>query len=162
VLAGVELAARAGIEDRLVTNQERLQSICKTLSDDMVPPLERLRRAAPLVTVADAHRFVADRSLRIETLLGATRLGVKVLLEGGVVEAPELRSRMEAYVKATRTNEHLEQLEALRLLKDAVGDRASPAGGEYVQSVKTLVDLAWGYVFMHYFWLKQKAGSRDG
>jgi hypothetical protein len=81
VLVGAELAHEAGLQEKLVTNEERFRGLCELLANEEVAACDRLARAEVLVDTIEQYRFVSERGLRLETLIGATRLATKTLLE---------------------------------------------------------------------------------
>ena len=49
LLMGADMAEQVGLEEKLVTNQERFEKICRTLDDEKVPPCDRLACVGALV-----------------------------------------------------------------------------------------------------------------
>jgi hypothetical protein len=153
LLTGTELAENAGLEDKLITNQERFQKICMVLSDESTEARERLERIMPIVAAIRQYRYVPETGLQIDAMLGATRSAAKRLLEQNEVASDELREQLERFSTAERTNNHFQELDALRGLNDIFQNRAT-LEMDCSQSVRDLVDVVWNYVFMHYFWIK--------
>jgi hypothetical protein len=156
LLVGAELADRAGLAETLVTNQERFQKICKLLADQETPTSERLERIAPLVSAMQQYRFVPENNLQMETMIGAVRLAAKAFLEQNETISQELQEHLERLITAKRTADHLQELDALQALDSILHNQyvlAETIGG---QAVRDLVEVVWGYVFTHYFWLKKR------
>jgi hypothetical protein len=156
LLVGAELAENAGLEETLVTNQERFQKICKVLADKATPTDERLERIAPIVSAMQQYQFVPGSDLKLETMIGAARLAARALLDHDETVSQELQERLERFTMAKRTDDHLQELDALQALNNSLHNEsvwAETIGG---QAVHDLVEVVWGYVFMHYFWLKER------
>jgi hypothetical protein len=154
LLTGIELAENAGLEDKLITNQERFQKICMVLSDESIGARERLERTVPIVAAIRQYRYVPETGLQIEAMLGATRSAAKTLLEENEVASDELREQLRRFSTAERTNAHFWELDALRGLHDIFQNK-STVEMECSEPVRDLVDVVWNYVFMHYFWIKE-------
>jgi len=162
LLVGADLAEQAGLEEKLVTNQERFVQICKILSDETIGACERLKHVAPTVAAVERYRFVSESGIRLDAMIGSIRLAAKALLacESGL--AQELKERLECFVASKRTNDHLNELEALCALDHSLPDEPSTPGMSHIQTVRELVKVVWGYVFMHYYWLKERQPAEHG
>jgi len=155
LLTGAELAENADLEDKLITNQERFQKICIILSDESIRERERLERIIPIVAAIRQYRYVSETGLQIEAMLGATRSAVKRLLEQNEVASDGIREQLECFSTAQRTNDHFLELDALRTLHDILQNKSVVQTG-CTEPVRDLVDIVWDYVFMHYFWVKDR------
>jgi len=156
LLVGAELAESAGLEEKLVTNQERFQRICRVLEDKTVPARERLEHIGPIVAAIKQYRFVSESALQLETMIGATRLAAKTLLERDAVISPEVKEHLERLIASTGDSDHYQELDALRALESIHIDAAGPTETACFESVRALVEVVWSYVGMHYFWLKEQ------
>ncbi len=159
LLTGTELAENAGLEDKLITNQERFQKICRVLSDESIEARERFERVVPIVAAIKQYRYVPDSSLQIEAMLGAARSAAKRLLEQNEVASDELREQLERFSTAVRTNDHFLELDALRGLQDIFQNKPTMEMA-CSRPVRDLVDVVWNYVFMHYFWIKDRISDK--
>ena len=74
------MGERAGLRDKLVTNQERFQLICKTLDDESLPVPDRFAAIDEAVSLTSEFRFVRETGLLIDTMTGAVQLAAKKLL----------------------------------------------------------------------------------
>lgn len=159
LLVGAELAEEAGLQEQLATNEERLRRICKLLADEQVGACDRLGQAEPIVDTVKQYRWVSEDNLKLETLIGAARLAAKTLLacEPGITQ--DLRKGLEKLCAAKRSEDYFEQLEALRELKELFPGELPPTETDHVRVARKLVEAVWGYVYMHYFWLKERSPS---
>ena len=119
LLMGTEMAEQAGLQEKLVTNHERFQEICKVLANETVAPCERLAQIDAVVGAVERYQFVPESGLKLETMIGATQLAAKAILACDSCSSPEAKEALEALVAAKRGADHLDELEAIRGL-DAV------------------------------------------
>jgi hypothetical protein len=160
LLAGYELAENVGMEDKLVTNEERFQSICKVLADETIDHSERLSRIIPVVTAIEEYRFVSESGLLLTTMIVAVKLTCKNLLEENKSLPQDMKARLEQVVKARRTDDHFEEIDALHNLDGVFPDTVTATEENSANTVRRLVKVVWGYVFMHYFWLKEQKSKQ--
>ena len=157
LLFGTYLATQAGLEERLVTNQERFKQVCKLLADETASSAEHLERARPLVDAIRRYRFVPESNLRIDTMLNAVRLAAKALINANDLVPDPLKKTIEQIANAPRSPDQFEVMAGLESLQ---GHRALPqlhAGTPgYLGVVIQLADVVWYGTFSHYFWLKQQ------
>jgi hypothetical protein len=157
LLTGADLAKKAVLEDKLITNQERFEFICKILSNPSSNTVEKLSQVIPQVMMLDRFRFVSETGLRIETMLGATRLLASTLLESDLSLNVELRGYLGRFASAKITADHYDELDALRSVHELVGtlNKTSQAS-EDRWATFSLIDVVWHYTFMHYFWIREQ------
>lgn len=157
ILTGADLAERAGLEDKLITNQERFERICEILSAPSPNAAEKLAQVVSLVRALDRFRFVSETGLRIESMLGAARLSASALLASDLSLDVELRERLGRLASSRRTADHYDELDAVRGVHELVGSLdKTPQASEGRWATFGLVDVVWGYTFMHYFWLREQ------
>lgn len=160
LLAGYELAEKVGMEDKLVTNEERFQSICKVLADETIDHSERLSRIIPVVTAIEQYRFVSESGLLLTTMIVAVKLTCKNLLEENKSLPQDMKARLEQVVKARRMDDHFEEIDALHNLDGVFPDTVTATEENSANTVRRFVKVVWGYVFMHYFWLKEQKSKQ--
>ena len=160
ILSGAELSEITGLEDKLITNQERFQEICKVLSDITIGARERLECIESIVTNIQKYRYVPESDLNFETMIGATRLATKALLEHNEGITQDLKNKLEQLINANKTNDHFQEFEALQEINRIFDDRSSQTGAICGNVFRDLVKTVWNYVFMHYFWLKKKLSEK--
>jgi len=156
LLFGAGLAERAGLQEKLVTNQERFTQICLVLDDRSIVPIERLQRVVQLAGALERFKFVWESSLKVETRLGCARLAAETLLECNESLDPSFRSELERLAKGERTD-HYEALDAVRALHDISAlSRPSMDGNGPIAVTLRLMDVIWGYSFWNYFAEKER------
>ncbi len=148
------LASREGLQDMLVTNQERFESICEILDDETLPIVERFAAVEPPLSLISEFRYVGETTLSIDTMIGAAKRAAASLLQGGVQLEPVLRQRIENLATVKRSADWYEELTAVRALADlttSTTENRTPA-----DITLRLVEVIWHYTFMHYFWLEEQ------
>jgi hypothetical protein len=113
LLFGDYLGTRTELRDRLVTNQERFQFICKTLDDESLPVPERFAAIEQAVAQTNELGGVREIGLLIGTMLGAVQRAAKNLLACGEFLEPVFRQRVEALAVAPRSHDSYEALAAV-------------------------------------------------
>lgn len=156
LLEGLRAAEEAGIEEKLVTNQERFEKLCRLLDDSKAKREQQLELAKPLISAILRYHFVPESNWLLATALGACRR-IAMLVAADDVR-PDLRGRLEAFARETGAD--FDALEQLRLLADNLTDEDLQT--HYISDDMPRVTLAlrlmrdvWNDVFMHYYWLKE-------
>jgi Apea-like HEPN len=159
LLEGLRVAEEAGIEEKLVTNQERFEKLCRLLDGSAAVPSEQLESAKPLISAILRYRFVPESNLLLATALGACRRVAGLVATEEL--RPALRSRLQAFATAKTPDDHFGELQQLGLLADELTDEDLQSN--YISDDLPRVTLAlrlmrdvWHDVFMHYFWLKEQ------
>ncbi len=155
LLYGAHLAESVELQEKLETNQERLERICKALADESRSPVERFAAIEETVAVAGEYKFVPETGLRIETVIGAAQLAAKSLLLSAESLDPNLKEKMEELATAKQSRDWYEALGAVQAAHDVkVG---VPEGPQSPQAItQRLIEIVWWYTFRHYFWLMQE------
>jgi hypothetical protein len=151
LLAGSELAESVGIQAKLVTNQERFETVCRRLDDKSVVAPKRLGQALNLAREIEAHRFVGESGLRIDTILGAARRAACVSLNCDHAFAPELKVALEDLCSSDQTGDHAAGLHALRIAANQMPKTAAAEDADWDTALRLLVNTAWSYLMMHAF-----------
>jgi hypothetical protein len=155
LLQGAILAERAGLADKLITNQERYKTVCETLSDNTKDPAATLREIGPTLCVIETFRFVTETNSSLKTMLDATRLAAKNLLAAETVEPP-LGEHLERLATTPYAPDGFDALDALLAVNEASkhaprGEHDSPRN-----ICLHLCDIVWKETFRHYYWTKQE------
>ncbi len=161
LLVGSEQAEKAGLEDKLVTNQERFEKICRLLDDNKVSPCERLARIDALVDAVERYRFLSESSLKLETMISAAQLAAKAFLACESSPLPKATQSLEALVAAKRRADHFNELDAISELNAILRANVGFSETQYGILVGKLVAAVWNYVFNHYFWLKERSSTKS-
>jgi len=160
LLFGAGLAEKGGLQEKLVTNQERFDEISRELSDESVTPADRLRGIASRVRTAERYRFVWESSFNIEKILNSVRLASKVLLACDQGLEAGVKERFDRIISAGRSDQY-EVLDAMRELDGIIAQPETPIEPDAPRTIAfRLVRLAWGCTFENYFWLKKEHGTK--
>jgi hypothetical protein len=160
VLFGEHLGAHARLRDKLVTNRERFELICKTFDDEKVAPADRFAAIKETVALISEFRFVRELNLPIAPMIGAVQRAAKNLLVCTASLDPVFKERLTKVVDANPTRDYYEVLDALQALNDL--KTPEPADPHSPQAITgRLAAVVWDYTFMHYFWLKEQQHKRS-
>jgi hypothetical protein len=156
VSGGALVAGDVGLEPLLMTNRQRVERICRTLSSDR-PADERLRAVAKDASDISEQHFVPEPGLATDQLLGMVRRLTSCYLEILPTDQ-DLVARLKA-VAGTPAHDTFTALDHVRVLGDWLHSHASQ---ELVlddprQVVASLVDSVWNYTFPVYFHLERQA-----
>lgn len=153
LLLGAHLGARAGLRDKLVTNQERFELICKTLGDESLKIVDRFAAIEETIALANEFRSVRETGPLIETMVGAVQCAARYLLICSDSLEPVFKQRIENLAGAKRSRDWYEALSAIQALNDL---KAHPADSRSPEAITVrLAEVVWDRTFMHYFWLKE-------
>lgn len=155
LLTGAELAEKSGLEEKFITNEERFQEICRILDNSGIGICERLESIFPIVEAINQYRYIPESNLKLETMIGATRLAAKTLLKKNEEISNELQDHLSKLINTKRTIDHFKELDVLRILESDFQKKTLYSDNIYTQSVKKLIESVWQYTFMHYFWIKK-------
>jgi hypothetical protein len=160
VLFGANLSKEAGIVEKFITNEERLQFIRKTLENETLSVKDRFNAIAETVTLIDNFRFVGETGPMIKTLTGAVQSAARKLLLCGDALHPALKEQTEGLANASQSDsyEALEALKNLKYLKIAVP--SDPQSPEAI--TRRLADVVWHYTHMLYYWLTAQRNNEVG
>lgn len=156
LLTGAELSEKSGLEEEFITNEERFLEIRRILTNNDIDISERLKSILPIVTALDQYKYISESSLKLETMIGVTRVAAKALLESNAEISNELTDHLSQLTKTERTPDHFKELDALRKLESAFKEKTLKTDNVCIESVQKLIQTVWHYVFMHYFWLKER------
>lgn len=161
LLFGDHLAKHAGLQDIFVTNQERFQSICKTLGDESLPIAARFAEIDITVALISEFRYVPETELHIATMIGAVQRAAKGLLLCSDDLEPVFKQLIENLAAAKPSADSLEELAALHALTEL--KMAAQENNSSPQAITMrLAEVVSNYTLMYYFWLKEqrtKAGQ---
>jgi hypothetical protein len=161
VLFGASLSTEAGIAEKFITNEERLQFICRTLDDETLPVADRFKAIAQTVILIDNFRFVGETGPLIKTLVAAVQRAARKLLLCGDTIDPAVKERIDALANAAQSHDSYDALEALKNLNDL--KTAWPADPRSPEAImRRLADVAWHYTFMPYYWLTEQRNNKSG
>jgi hypothetical protein len=154
LLFGMTLAEKSGLEEKFIPNQERFEKICTMLGNETLAAIDKLHGIEESTWALDRHLFVPESFPDPLLMLGSARLAARALLSCDPHLDPILTQHLEALITAVRSDDHYEQLDALRQLHD-IRAQADISNNRARAIVFQLVHVIWTYTFRIYFWTKQ-------
>lgn len=155
ILTGAQIAEELKLASLLVTNQQRLERICKVLSKGDGTPTDRILASSKDVRDIETYRFVTEKGLKVALLIAASKLMIQLYLKSVPNESPELINQMTKFT-AVDSEDHYAALSLLKEIQDGIqsGGKAQPSSPIDLRSiVASLIDSIWHYIFSYYFHL---------
>jgi len=151
LLVGVDLAQRANLKERFISNGERFTEICKALNQTTVTPANSLKMVTPLVQAIKRYRFVASAAIPRSTMIGAVKLAANTLINSGSPLEDSIREALLAVTTAEKHQDDRAALEAINNLDRAFKNTRRSDHVPEEQTVRDLVEAAWGEMFSYYY-----------
>jgi hypothetical protein len=157
IITGAQIAKRLNLASLLVTNQQRLESICQILNKPGGTPLDRILASSRDVQDINTYQFVQEKGLKYEQLIGTAKLMVQQYLDSAPNESPELIEQMNKFSAVDSAN-HYEALSLLKEIQEGLERAPSSPMPKMPNNpritVVSLIDTVWHYTFIYYFQLK--------
>jgi hypothetical protein len=153
LLAGIDLADRADLQEKFVSNNERYQRICELLKTESVPPTERLLAVEPFLRALKRYQFVPTGEVSRGALISAVRHAASALNAGEHPLEPNLAEPLTKVQAITRKEDELQQLTAIKELAEAFEAAEQADLTPEARVVRELVEFAWMGLFQIYYWL---------
>ena len=161
VLVGIDLADRADLQEKLVTNNERYQKVARLLEDEAGTPASRLLNIEPIVRALKRYLFVPGAEIPTPTLISAVRNAAITLSKCGQEFAQELGEALRRVAEAKRENDESVALAAIELLETAFKNVELTGLTPEQRIVHDLVEIAWMNLFERYHWYTQRDQPDD-
>jgi hypothetical protein len=158
VQTGAQLAKKLNLSSLLVTNRERFERICSTLCEKDKSPAERILSTKQDVMDIENYRFVPEKDLRIEQMIGVSKLMVGQYISTNPIQDPEFTKQMQALI-TIKTSNHYEALSFINTIQEGMKARGKPESSlqaELQSIVGSILDSIWGYAFYYYYLLKNE------
>jgi Apea-like HEPN len=155
LLVGLDLAERADLQEKFVTNNERYQKICELLQAETATPSEKLLSLVPTMRSLERYRFVAS-SVDTGPLLTAARLASAMLVACNQTLREPVAKALSACAANKREDGELRRLDAIEVLDQALGNLEASTLTPEVRVVREIVHLVWMSLFQIYYWLKER------
>ncbi len=162
ILTGQELAERAGLKEKFVTNAERFEQVCRVANNKDLPEEDRLSQLEDLVEAIDRYKFSPENELELAPMIDAAQAISRTALASTEMFSSELRALLETAITAPRSG-LLKQLEAIGAVADALPGDPLPGEARHTKLLRRLMGAVWHYTFRHYYWLRQASlEAHDG
>jgi hypothetical protein len=159
VLVGVDLAIRADLQERFVTNNERYQKICDILQAERGTPSERLLALEPTLRAIQRYRFVTS-AVSTGPAITAVRKSATTLAACGQSLSQELAEPIAACAESNRQQGELKELEVIEHLYGAFEKLDLSALSPEARIVRDVVHVIWLSLFQRYYWMKEQMKRR--
>lgn len=161
LMFGSHLAQRSELHDKLTTNQERLELICKTLNDKSLDPSDRFTAIDDIVATVNEYRYINETGLSAETMLGALQAAARNLLDCDTSLDAAIKAQLSDLALAKKSKDGYEILVALETWHNVMPkgplEPRSPAG-----IMRRLTETVWLHNFMAYFRMKKERENKGG
>jgi Apea-like HEPN len=156
LLVGIDLADRADLQEKFISNNERYQKICDMLKSDTGTPAEKLVALEPTLRSLQRYRFVPSGEFARGSLITAVRYAVAALIATGQPFAPHLADAVARVDTKKRGDGEFQQLVAIKELTEAF-EATDPASlSPEARIVRNLLEFAWLNLFQIYYWLEDR------
>jgi len=156
VLFGGNISNNSNLEEKFISNQERFEKLCKELSYKGISAKNKLEFAFPLILSIDNYKFVPENQLKYETMLSSAKLVCQTFLECAQDLSTSLEVVIQGFINAKGSDDSFFKFEALSELTTKLRDAGLNLQITSNNAFSKLIEIVWGYVFTHYFWLKGK------
>jgi hypothetical protein len=155
LLVGIDLAERADLQEKFITNNERFQKICELLQAEAGTPGEKLLSLEPTVLALERYHFVAS-GIDMGLLLTAARRVSAVLGARNQSLSEDLASAITKCAASKRADGELQQLAAIEQLNAAFEKLELATLTPEARIARDVIHLVWMSAFGRYFWLKSQ------
>jgi hypothetical protein len=152
LLVGSDLAARADMQEKFVTNNERYQKICQLLEAQDPTPNEKLNAIEPTLSALRRYQFVTSGAISAGTVISAVRHCADTVLKCGIELPEQLSTALRKMTATSRRDTELAQLEAIKELTDAFNEPERIESSRELRITRELVDLSWMNLLQRHFW----------
>ena len=156
LLVGADLADRADLREKFVTNNERYQKICDLLHAEGGTPTERLAGLEPIVRALKRYQFMGTGGIVTGAVISAVRYTATTLIDCGQPLGQELHEALAAVKASSRANGELMQLEVIERLEAAFKDAELASLTLEARITREIVEIAWMSLFERYYWLRER------
>ncbi|MBH5371013.1 hypothetical protein [Bradyrhizobium glycinis] len=160
LFVGIDLAERADLREKLVSNNERFQKLCELLQSKAGSASERLLGLAPTIRALERYRFLAHAP-DPGPQLTAARLASLSLIDCNLDLAEDLTTAMAGCAASKRSDGEFKQLSAVEALQRAFEKQDDAMLAPEARNVRDLIGLVWMSEFPRYFRLKALKDKND-
>lgn len=158
VLVGIDLADRANLQEKFVTNNERYQKICELLEVKTTSPNEKLLGLEPTIRAIERYQFVAS-NVSTGPAITAVRQVCIALTACGQELPLELADALAACASSKRQDGEARELEVIECLDCVFEKLSQTALSSEARLARAVIRLVWMNLSRRYYWLK---GRQEG
>lgn len=162
VLTGSALARRADLQEKLITNGERLAAICTALARTEGRAAQRLAAIGRDVAALQRYRYLDSGPIPVASHIGAVRAASGTLLQANGELTGDIRSAAQACAAPAAKRSERDQLDAIRVFHDLAKGVDTGTASPELRLVLQLIDFVWMSIFMRYYQLRESKASAEG
>lgn len=155
LLVGIDLAERADLQEKFITNNERYQKICDRLQNKTGTASERLLGLVPTIRALERYHFVAN-GIDVGPLMTVAQLAAMALVACNQSLPEDLANAVTKCAGSKRADGELRRLAAIEVLNKAFEKPERPTLAPEAQIVRDIIHLVWMSLCHRYYWLKEK------
>ena len=159
LLVGIDLAHRADLQEKFVSNNERYQKICDFLRSETGTPAEKFVALEPTLRVLRRYQFVPSGELTRGTLASAVRYAASALIATGEHFEQDLADALAKANASKREDGKSMQLATIKDLVEAFKATEPSNLSPEARIACDLIEIAWMRLFEIYYWLKDRNQS---
>jgi hypothetical protein len=159
LLVGIDLAERADLLEKFVSNNERYQKICDLLRTETGTPVEKLLSLEPTLRALQRYQFVAGGEVSRGTLISAMRHTAETLIASEQTFAEDLSDALARVNASKREDGEFILLATIKELVEAFKATESANLTPEARIARDLVEIAWMKLFEIYYWLSDRDQS---
>lgn len=161
LLVGMDVAVRADLQEKLVTNNERYQKLCDLLRVEGKTAGERLLSLIPTLAALRRYCFVASGVER-GCMLESVRLSAEAIVSSGIDVPENVAGALRSIAESKRQDGDFRKLAAVKAVAEAFQPFEMATLPQEVRVVREIADLVWMSLFQQYRWLERQVLASEG
>jgi hypothetical protein len=159
LLVGIDLADRADLQEKFISNNERYEKICDLLKSEAGTPAEKIIALEPTLRGLERYQFVPSGEVSRGTLMSAVRYTAAALIATGQPFVQDLADALAKVDVSKRDDGEFRRLTAIKDLTEAFEVTEPASLTPEARVARDLVEMTWRRLFMLYYWLKDRNHS---
>ncbi|WP_156963710.1 HEPN domain-containing protein [Muricoccus aerilatus] len=143
LLVGADLAERAQLREKFVSNEERYHDICRALKLKTDPAEHKLTAVRTIVRLLRKFKFVESGPVPFDIIFAAVRSAAETLLEAENPNSAELENSLRSITASRRSDEKLRQVESIEHLHELFRQLDRDGMTQNQLALRELVEEAW-------------------
>lgn len=156
LLTGLDLSISSKLEEKFITNEERFSAICNILGNEEISIEERFKNIFSILRAIEHYRYIPESDLKIFTMINVASIAANTILKN-MPDLPSDFTNLLTVFYGKRSENFIIELETISRITEMLGSNRRDLTNDVIESFSDLIKIIWDYVFMHYFWLKEKS-----
>lgn len=161
LLVGIDVAERADLQEKLISNRERYEKICRCLDSAETSAANRLLSIEALVRSLQRYHFMPEGPFPLEVILGAAQRASACLWDCAFPMPDSLTAALKGMATSTRKDDILVRLRAVERLEKEFKAAEKAELRREAAIVANLISSAWMKVAPNFFWLEGEARQQQ-